>query len=220
MMISATATRPLPIDPDRWKRHQLFRNPFGELTRDERAELAIVDMDRFEPLIGQPRSAVQFVGDCGRGKTTRMLAIARRFADASYVYLPEGGPTPAIPDGNPVMIDEAQRLPRVIRNGIFAAGVSVVLATHKDLSGSLRRHGYQVHTDRIGGGNHSTLIRKILNARIRASMCGADSARMVSLDEAEALHQQFGSDVRAIEHYLYQRIQAQVMQHGEVRFID
>lgn len=98
-----------------WASCNLRRNPFGELTREERAEVAEVDVDRIAGRVAKPHTAVQLIGDCGRGKTTRMLALMNRFPDASYVYLPENGPCPAIADGNPLLIDEAQRLPRTAR---------------------------------------------------------------------------------------------------------
>ena len=97
-----------------WAGRNLCRNPFGELSRAERAEVAVVDLDSIAARLAKMRSAVQLIGDCGRGKTTRMLALAQRFPESSYVYLPEDGPCPAIAEGNPLLIDEAQRLPRAV----------------------------------------------------------------------------------------------------------
>ena len=198
----------------------LRRNPFGELTRAERVELAVVDVDSISTLLTGPRSAVQLVGDCGRGKTTRMLALAGKFSDASYVYLPEDGPCPAIPEGNPLLIDEAQRLPRKLRRRIFATGLPLVLATHVDINRQLRRFGYAVHTESIGDGNTPELLCQLLNRRIEASRLKLGPVPIVSLDDARQLVRQFGSDIRSIEHYLYERVQNQVAQHGEMRFVD
>jgi hypothetical protein len=207
-----------------WTAHGWFRNPFGELTAAERGRLAIVDWDRLAMHVGKPRTAVQFVGDCGRGKTTRLMAIHGRFDDASYVYLPEGEPTPPIAMGTPLLIDEAQRLPRSVRQIIFSSGVPLVIATHRDLTRPLRRSRYDVHTEAIGGGNDADHVRQILNARIIASQRPDRSESMskhqITVEEAEHLVRRFGSDVRAIEHHLYERVQHQVMGHGEVRFID
>ena len=82
-----------------WAWCNLRRNPFGELTRQERIELAVVDVGSIIDRVKTPRSAVQLIGDCGRGKTTRMLACGHRLAEAAYVYLPEDQPCPAIPEG-------------------------------------------------------------------------------------------------------------------------
>lgn len=205
-------------------RYGWFRNPFGELTPSERGRLAVVDWDSFGMHVGKPGTAVQFVGDCGRGKTTRLMAIGRRFAQSSYVYLPENEPTPPIPMGDPLLIDEGQRLPRSARRAIFSSGVALVIATHLDLTRPLRRYGYKVHTQSIGGGNDAEQVCKILNARIAASQRNdvpqSRPVRRITMDEASRLVNQFGSDVRAIEHHLYERVQHQVMCHGEVRFID
>ncbi|QEF96296.1 hypothetical protein Mal15_03230 [Stieleria maiorica] len=221
-----------PRPQSRWPGANLFRNPFGELTRSERAELAVVSVDAIVAAIGhrsdadgqitfQPRHAYQLIGDCGRGKTTRMLAIGKRFPSASYVYLPEDQPCPSIPTGEPLLIDEAQRLPGRVRRKVLASGVTLVLATHNDLSGALHRAGYTVTTEKIGLSLSVTQLTEILNRRIMASR--RDPHRPVPRigeDDVAELIRRFGTDVRSIESYLYDIVQAQVSHHGEMRFID
>ncbi|WP_182865483.1 hypothetical protein [Stieleria mannarensis] len=221
-----------PRPQSRWPGANWFRNPFGELTRSERAELAVVSIDEIVAAIGhrsdadgkivfQARCAYQLIGECGRGKTTRMLALHKRFPSASYVYLPEDQPCPSIPTGDPLLIDEAQRLPWRIRRKVLASGVPLVVATHNDLSGPLRRAGYTVTTERIGLSLSVTQLTEILNRRITASR--RDPLRPVpriGQDDAAELIRRFGTDVRSIESYLYDIVQAQVNQHGEMRFID
>lgn len=233
--VNHTLTRP----ESRWPGANLFRNPFGELTRRERAELAVVDtapivdairVAPFEsrpvesrPVQLRPFAAYQMIGECGRGKTTRMLAIRKQFPLASYVYLPEDEPCPAIPDGQPLMIDEAQRLPRRIRRTVFGSGATLILATHKDLSAALRRSGYTVSTERIGLSLSAEQLVEMLNRRIEASRRDRDRDRSeprVSVDDGEELIRRFGTDIRAIESYLYDIVQSQVNHHGEMRFID
>jgi hypothetical protein len=203
-----------------WASCNLRRNPFGELTREERAEVAVVDVDRIAERLTKPRSVVQLIGDCGRGKTTRMLALMNRFPDASYVYLPEDGPCPAIAEGNPLLIDEAQRLPKRACRSVFATGLPLVLATHRDLARMLRSFGYHVHTERIGEGNTAELVQRLLNRRIEASRLQDGPVPVVSMYAASRLVKLFGGDIRGIEHYLYERVQTQVVRHGEMRFID
>lgn len=216
----------------RWPGHNLFRNPFGELTRSERAELAVVNTDailaaicvspsggneaRFRPL-----TAYQLIGECGRGKTTQMLAIAKQFPSASYVYLPEDQPCPAIPVGEPLLIDEAQRLPWRVRRKVFSSSATLVLATHKNLAPALRRSGYTVTTERIGLSLSPSQLAEILNRRLKASRRDPQAAcPLVTVDVAADLIRRFGTDVRGIEGYLYDIVQSQVNQHGEMRFID
>lgn len=203
-----------------WARSNLRRNPFGELTRAERAELAVVDVDVIADRVKSRCSAVQLIGDCGRGKTTRMLALANRFPEASYVYLSQDGPCPAIAAGNPVLIDEAQRLPRRVARRVFRSGLPLVLATHRDMSRQLRRYGYTVHTEQIGDGNTPQLVCKLLNRRIEASRLDDGPLCEVTLAHACRLVHQFGSDIRRIEGYLYEEVQTQVARHGEMRFDD
>ena len=40
-----------------WARFNLHRNPFGELTPDERSELAVVQVDYLIEMIREPRHA-------------------------------------------------------------------------------------------------------------------------------------------------------------------
>lgn len=204
-----------------WSWCNLGRNPFGELLRDERINLAVVDVDSIAAAVHSPSMAVQLIGDCGRGKTTRMLVLAEAFEDSAYVYLPEDEPCPAIPNGMPLLIDEAQRLPRSVRRQVLASGLPLILATHRDFRRPLRRAGYRVQTHQIGMTNDALLVHEVLNRRIEASRldsCG--EVPVLSIDDATLLVQRFGSDIRAIESYLYEVVQSQVFSHGEMRFID
>lgn len=221
-----------PIHAERWPGANLFRNPFGELTRSERAELAVVQisdiMDAIgsqrgesEPIEFRPFCVYQMIGDCGRGKTTRMLALARRFPSASYVYLPEDQPCPAIPAGTPLLIDEAQRLPWRVRRKVFSSGVTLVLATHKDLTRTLRRSGYSVTTEKIGLTLSPQQLTLILNRRIEASRRDPKKpSPRINETIAGKLIGRFGTDIRGIESHLYDIVQSQVNHHGEMRFID
>ena len=213
-------TKPTKLAWLPWSRFNLHRNPFGELTRQERAELAVVNVDHIVALLNENMKAVQFIGACGRGKTTRMLKLKMQFPEASYAYVPEDPPCPAIEVGSPVLIDEAQRLSRAARHCVFASGYPLVLATHQDLSRSLRKYGYTVHTEQIGEGNSPELVRQLLNRRIEASRLSDGPIPELSLEDAERLVGDFGSDIRGIENRLYERFQRQVETHGEMRFVD
>ena len=204
----------------------MSRNPFGELTREERAELAVVDTSALIAQVQSDHTAVQLIGQCGRGKTTRMLALMKSLPDATYTYLPEDEPCPSIASGSPLLIDEAQRLPRRVRKSIFATGLPLILATHRDLTRPLRRAGYSVHTCRIGKSNDANHAYELLNRRIEASRL--DDQRPIpqlSMQVARELVRRFGSDIRSMEGYLYDVVQTQVFSpgianHAEMRFID
>ena len=203
-----------------WAHANLRRNPFGELSAEERAELAVVDVDPIIQHVSKPKHVVQLIGDCGRGKTTRMLALHYCLPKSSYVYLAEDEPCPAIPIGDPVLIDEAQRLPGAVRREVWRSGLPLILSTHRDLRDGLRRFGYRVWTVQIGAGNTPGLICQLLNRRIEASRLHPGPVPLLSLKAAESLASRFGTDIRAIEHHLYEQLQNQVNEHGQVRSLD
>ena len=209
-----------PWPRNHWAQCNFYRNPFGELTREERAELAVVDTDSLIESLGEHHSAIQLVGGCGRGKTTRLLKLSARLPDSSYTYLPEDGPCPPIPDGAPIIIDEAQRLPRQVADNIFSLGRPLILSTHRRLNRRLVKFGYQVHTQSIGKANTAELLRQVLNLRIEASRLNDRPVPTVSTKFAQRLVHEFGTDFRAIECYLYDLFQCQVIEHGQVRFDD
>ena len=203
-----------------WAWCNLRRNPFGELTRQERSELAVVDVESIVQNSRQHFQAVQLIGDCGRGKTTRMLALERRLPESSYVYLAEDEPCGPIPFGLPLLIDEAQRLQRRLRKQIFATGLPLVLATHRDLSRPLRSAGYSIYTVHVGAFNDADTVCRILNQRILASKLSDREVPVLSICQARELVRRFGSNIRSMEAYLYDRVQEQGNSHGEMRFID
>ena len=139
-----------------YARLQLFRNPFGELTRVERADLAIVDVDESLEWLQDTRSAPQIIGPCGHGKTTHLLAIERRMlercmimpwmAERAYVYCPEDGQQPTLPSARPLLVDEAQRLGWRRRGALLRGGGPLVVSTHVDLSRKLIRAGFRLRT--------------------------------------------------------------------------
>lgn len=190
------------------------------MTRDERVRLAVVDVEPIALHTRHPRSAVQLIGDAGRGKTTRLLSLRHHLPNSAYVYLPEDQPCPAIPTGHPLLIDEAQRLPRAVRRAVVRSGVPLVLATHRDLAPKLRRGGYQVIARRIGAEPDTQHLRELLNRRIRWCRLGDGPVPELSQADARDLVTRFGSDIRGIEDFLYDRVQQQAYSDGEMRFVD
>lgn len=196
--------------------HNLYRNPFGELTWTERAELAVVDeLDEWLQLLASPRSALQFVGDCGFGKSTRLAAIQHRLPGVEYVYYPEMGPRPPLPSRRPVLVDEANRMGYLQHLRLLRGGGPIVIGSHVDYSRRLRRAGFQVTTVHIGQSLTPGLAAKILNRRIEASRVDA-GLPVPRVDEAyaERLLQQGGSNLRRIEHFLYQQFQLSISEQS------
>lgn len=188
----------------------LIRNPFGELTRADRVRAAVVDTEDYLQRLQQPHIALQFVADCGRGKTTHLLSIAAQCPAGAYVYLPEDQRCPAIPVGEPLFIDEAQRLPWLTRRKVFARGGPLVLGTHVDLCGPLRRAGYTVWTYHVGNDLTPQRLVRVLNRRVEIARLGYAPLPEICEVEAAALIAQYGNDIRAIEDELYERFQLKI----------
>lgn len=182
-------------------------NPFGELTEAERAELAVVDINDACDFLRRPYSAVQFVGEKGFGKTTHLLAIRLRFKEAGYVHIPEGERA-AVPDGSPILVDEAQRLTWRQRKRLFPERRPLVLGTHRDFESALRRAGRNVRTIQVHRSTTAERIHELLNRRIehaRRSSLPVPSIRPATVKQ---LQERFGSDVRAMLGWMYERFEA------------
>ena len=193
-----------------WRQLNLVRNPFGECTREERAQLAILpefDCDVWLAQSAEPFTAIEFLGRCGRGKTTRLLKLHELAKNSYYVYVGEDRMIPTLPYAQPLMIDEAQRLPRKARNRIFHSGVPLILGTHRSLARSLRRNGYRVVSYRIGSQNDAGLLFEFVNRRLEAARYRPGALPMLSRTQADQLTRKFGTNIRAVESFLYDHMQ-------------
>ncbi len=190
-----------------YHRYNLRRNPFGELLREERSRLAIVDARPWLDLLSDRRSVLQFIGPCGHGKTTHLLAIESLLPSCQYVYLPEFGPLPHVSNQRPMIIDESQRLSFWQWRRVLRIGGPLVLGTHRDDSAFIRRAGYNVTTIDVSENHSSDKLAAILNRRIEASRLTELEVPQISKDYATRLQSKFGANVRAIEHFLYDQFQ-------------
>lgn len=183
-------------------------NPFGELPLDQRPELAVLDPQPYLELLRAPRAALQFMGDKGRGKTTHLLTL-RALQPGPYLHLPEEGPLPEVPLREPLLyLDETQRLPRRVRKALYRGPSRLVLGAHEDHAPELRRAGRPVTTIMIGASLNEERLGQILVRRIEAARRGPGPVPEVPGSALETLLERFGDDLRAIEHYLYERFQA------------
>ena len=187
-------------------RLNLRQNAFGELSSLERAALAVVDVEHVVARLNNPGYAAQFVGQKGCGKTTHLLAIRDKFPLAGYVHIPEGERR-ALPDGCPLIVDEAQRLTRLQRFRLFGQKVPLVLGTHQDFGRALRRAGRTVETLSVGSRMDPDRLHVLINRRIRWFRRGPGPVPWVSRATAERILARCGPDLRAIEGLLYHRFQ-------------
>ena len=180
----------------------LRRNPFGEVEPTELAELAVVDVQRHVRRLSRPGYAVQFLGEQGRGKTTRLVAVRRHFPDAPYVLIGEGE-RPRIPVGHPLFVDEIQRFSSWRRRRLFRRPVSLALGTHEDVSAELARAGFDVETVEVGGSADAGRLCEIAGRRIEAARRGPGRVPQLGRETAQALIDRFGDDLRTIQARLY-----------------
>lgn len=190
----------------------LRRNPFGEFSAEDRTQLANVDLkaalDHLQPAIQKRPPVLQVIGEKGFGKTTHLLAIAKYFPDAVYVHIPEEKHATVPNAGEPLLIDEAQRLTLWQRLWLFRSGRTLVLGTHRDFTQHLKWAGRSVLT--LDAARHTTpeRIEQILNDRIRSVRRCSDSIPTVTSATAKALFALYGNDLRSIQHHLYDVFQS------------
>ncbi len=188
----------------------LRRNPFGEATPAERAALAVLvdgDVERWARQLREERFALQLVGECGRGKTTHLLALHARLPAAPLTRVGPG-PTPARVAPAPLaFVDEAQLLPRRALRALLRGSGALALTTHVDLEPDLRAAGYEVETVRLAGLAPARL-EAMLVRRIEWARRGPGPTPTLAPGACARLVARFGDDVRAIEDHLYEVVQA------------
>lgn len=212
-------TESISISP--FARQALYRNPFGELTRQERADLALVDVESCLAKFEKPQFVLQIIGPCGHGKTTHLLAIERalqnRGLPCDYVYFPEDGRRPAVPKIRPLLVDEAQRVGWWRMRKLLTRPGPLVLGTHIDLTARFERAGFSVQTIDLSVGRSTEQLQAILNSRIESSRMpptvdelqqGREGHPLcMSMDQVVELENRFGSNIRLIEQHLYEVFQ-------------
>lgn len=173
----------------------------------ERTVLAVVETRAALQHLTMSRSVVQIVGEKGYGKTTHLLALATHFASASYVHIPEGERIAIPKTGEPILIDEAQRLTLMQRLQVFRSNRRLILGTHKDFEKDLRRAARSVLTIAADQFTNESRIHTLLNARVQSARRTDGSIPTITMQTASRLFAQFGSDIRSIEHSLYHTFQ-------------
>jgi deoxyribodipyrimidine photolyase-like uncharacterized protein len=135
-----------------------------------------------------------------------LLAIHARFDGSGYVHIPEGDHA-RIPLGAPLLIDEAQRLTWRQQRSLFHARIPLVLGTHYDFSDSLQRAGRQVRTVAVERNMTPDRLARILNSRIHSVRRHDAAVPNIRLETASQLLEQFGPNIRRVQHELYLIIQ-------------
>lgn len=184
----------------------LRRNPFGEFTESERIDVAVVEIQPIVDQLQAPEYAVQFLGEKGYGKTTHLLKLRSKFANAGYVHIPEGT-RGQIPSGSPILIDEAQRLTFLQRWKLFRNNVPLILGTHKDFHFELRAAGRRVETIHVEDKTCVHRLHSLLNVRIESVRRESGDLPEVTVETCNTLLKKHGPNIRAILHELFELTQ-------------
>ncbi|AWV90644.1 hypothetical protein [Bradymonas sediminis] len=215
-------------------------NPFGEVPAEERGGLAVLDIERFVPRLAKPGFAVEFVGDCGRGKSTRLRYLWDHFEGAPFLRVEElppsglfaklwpgqqrsGGKLPAkwpSPEVGLLFLDEAQFLSRGQRRRFLTPQCSFAVATHESLAADFERAGLAYESVAVGGVSVE-LVDGIIRRRIEWSRRSAGPVPCVPGPVIEELIARHGDNIRAIERHLYEVFQGlSGVCDVEVRYLD
>lgn len=190
----------------------LCRNPFGELPDDQKAALAVVDLERFVGRLARPGFAVEFVGSRGRGKTTRLHVLRQHFPDAPLVGFarpPRLFWPPRPPERGPpvIFVDDGQFLSPRQRRRLLGRPASFVIATHESFAASFVARGLEYESLEVGGLSVE-LLGEIVDRRIEWARRAPGPVPTVAPAALAALLDWHGDNVRAIEHHLYEVFQA------------
>lgn len=183
----------------------LRTNPFGELTANERALVAVADTEPLVAALREPGTAIQIVGHCGRGKSSHMHALRRALPEADYARLWTRKPVPAELSASILLIDEADAVWIWRRLSLLRRATSVAIAVHKDQSWQLRALGFRVLTLHVGETDRSKL-RAIVHRRIEHARLGPGPLPQVTDHALDVLISRHGNDVRAMEGHLFEAV--------------
>ena len=110
-----------------------------------------------------------------------------------------------------MLVDEADRMGWRSHLRLLRGEGPIVIGTHVDYSWRLRTRGFQVTTVDVAKRMTPDLAARILNLRIEASrMDPRLPVPTIEVQYAAQLLQQFDSNLRNIEHFLYERIQLSI----------
>ena len=179
----------------------LTQNPFGRLNHIDQHELAVVELGSLAEQLKQPRVAIQFVADHGRGKTTHLKALHQQFATAPYLQIVPGMKA-EYQKARIHFIDSIENLSSRERKALYKKCDSLAYTTHKNMKFELWRNGFTVISVKVSTLDPQT-IQSIFERRINACRRNTGAVPRVSHADIKWLLQQFKDDIRTMESYLY-----------------
>ncbi len=181
-------------------------NPFGELTPDQRKELAVVNIDSLKASLNKEAVAIQFLADHGRGKTMHLLFLHRYYSSAEYIKIYQDD-KPAFSMQAVRFVDSVENLSKKSRFDLYNKTSSIAFTTHTDLSGELTDAGFNVITQNICMDDES-ILNQIFSRRIKYAQRNAGHVPVVNQLAIKKLKTLYGDDIRSMEAHLYELFQS------------
>jgi hypothetical protein len=185
----------------------LKRNPFGIPSQADRPMLTVTDVSGLASQLLQPKTAIQFVGGHGRGKSSHLFALQKDLSDRlnhSIPYARLRDPTD-LPTGPIVLLDEGAHLYRRAWWRLRRVH-SIAISTHITLKPILWMLGFSVQTVRIENVR-SAELRAIFERRLEWARRGAGPIPTLPESTLQTLLNQYGDDIRSMESALYASIE-------------
>lgn len=165
----------------------------------------------------EPTPLLQICGIKGAGKTSVLYALMNEFSRIGsapvYTYVPPDQAPPKLEiDKSPMLVDEAQRLPRRSRLRLYRKALALtlnsihnprlILATHEDFSGEFSQFPLEFETIQLTAPGETDLTL-LLEKRIQHFASGAASSVRFEPGAVRYLSNKFGDDLRSMETFLY-----------------
>jgi len=181
-------------------------NPFGELSREQRVLLAVVDIGDLPQRLCQPRVAIQFLADHGYGKSTHLLALHAQFSQYTYTQV-HTNVKPHFTAQEIQFVDSIENLSRLQRARLYRLSPRIAFTTHRDLSQELTTAGYSVYTRTLNQQSVDR-VQAIFNRRIaHARRFHDEPVPTVTAATVSRLIERFDGNIRAMEYELYEMFQ-------------
>ncbi len=186
-------------------------NPFCALGPGVVARVAVLPRWLEDRLGGGAH--LQVIGEAGRGKSTLLLAMARR-GEASgkavgYEYLPPGVHRyrTSVAGLEWFLLDEADRLAhsawRRLLRAVRGGSTRLIIGAHSDQSARFVKPGMELETFLLDQPVEAGFLGEVLERRLGlAALPGCEPPRFAS-DALSWLAGRFGSDLRSLEDFLY-----------------
>ncbi len=206
-----------PLPPDPFGALRLRGNPFRELSDDE-LELSWLGSEMMLEASGWSIDAapvVEFVGERGWGKTTRLMILRSQLRRAgrstSWQYVEPHKPQVEIPAAARAwFVDEADRLPRrrlrALLRGAVAAGARLFAGTHRSLASDAAAVGARCRTVQLRAPAEANVCTLYAERIALHAFAGGPRGRLHAT-EAAALLRVAGPNLHTILGILYELFQ-------------